>query len=673
MEQPLLQVENLSISYEVDSRKIQVVRNLHFSIERGETLAIVGESGSGKTATALSVIGLLPDNGQIDSGKIYLNGNQLIGQAEKDWEKIRGQQIAMIFQDPMSALNPVLTIGQQIEEVMLLRKEHRLRKDEIRQECISLLNQVGVTEPSLRLKQYPHQLSGGIRQRVMIAIALASKPKLLIADEPTTALDSTVKKQILALLAELKKKLNLSILLITHDLAETVMLADKVMVMYAGKAIEFGGANSVFEHPQHPYTKALIQAIPRMEDTKKQRLIRLEGQPPSAHQLPTGCAFHPRCPFAKETCKHTEPLSNSMDGRSHFSSCWLSQEEKDKLNVFQKSVKEEKYIIGEKIPIKGSNLPVLEIENIKMHFQVGRLLSREKLKAVDGISLTVQNGEITAIVGESGSGKTTLWQTIVGFNKPTSGTVHFLGKKLNNMREKQSFYRQIGFVFQNSNASLNPRMSVGESILEPLRVANWKASNRKKRLLELLELVGLPLETSEVLPHQLSGGQRQRVAIARAIAVNPKLVVLDEPVSSLDVSIQAQIINLLKELQEKLNISMLFISHDLALVKYFANKVIVLYGGKIVEEASCDELFLNPKHPYSQMLIESSTPSLETSNKPSEEVSSLIDTHEGCAFQTRCSRCLQICTYLTPTLTNCTNGHRVACHLFETNLEVLPT
>lgn len=664
MKQPLLQVEDLSISYQVDNRKIQVVRNIHFSINKGETLAIVGESGSGKTATALSLMGLLPENGQVDNGKIYFKGKQLIGQSEKDWQNIRGEQIAMVFQDPMSALNPVLTIGKQLEEVILLRKKHRPPKNEIRQECISLLNQVGVTEPSLRLKQYPHQLSGGIRQRVMIAIALASKPKLLIADEPTTALDSTIKKQILALLAELKNKLNLSILLITHDLVETVTLADKVMVMYAGKAVELGEAKSVLERPQHPYTTALLQAIPRMKDTRKRRLMTIEGQPPSPHQLPTGCAFHPRCPFANETCKQSEPFSTSIDGRSHFSSCWLSSEEQEKLAYFQES-KDLENSIEEKTPITISDEPVLEIENIKMHFHVGNVFSRKIIKAVDGVSLTIENGEITAIVGESGSGKSTLWQTIVGLNKPTGGTVRFLGKPVSNRKAKQSLYRQVGFVFQNSNASLNPRMTIGESILEPLRVVNWKASDRKRRLMELLELVGLPIETSKVLPHQLSGGQRQRVAIARALAANPKLLVLDEPVSSLDVSIQAQIINLLKELQEKLHISMLFISHDLALVKYFANKVIVLYGGKIVEEASCDELFQNPQHPYSQMLIESSSPSLDQSNKPFEEMPSLLDCHESCAFQTRCSKCLQICTNATPNLTIQTNGHRVACHLFE--------
>ncbi len=676
MSNPLLQVENLSISYQTANGQLPAVRGVEFTIEQGETLAIVGESGSGKTATALAVIGLLPENGRIDNGRIVFNENQLNGMPEKNWDKIRGSQVSMVFQDPMSALNPVIPIGRQLEEVIYLRKEKGLTKAAVREECISLLKQVGVTEPVMRLKQYPHQLSGGIRQRVMIAIALASKPQLLIADEPTTALDSTIKKQILALLSDLKEKMNLSILLITHDLAETVTLADKVMVMYAGKVIENGSAHEILEHPEHPYTQALLQAFPRMEDSKEQRLFSLQGQPPNALQLPTGCPFHPRCVFVKDECKKTEPSFTCRDEggtgglescEGHGSrkvSCWLSSEEKKKPSALNGKNRGAGQGVAKNCAEKEQRQPILEVRNLQKYFQVGSFFSRKQLKAVDGVDFTVEKGEITAIVGESGCGKSTLWQTTVGIHKPTSGTVKFAGKTLSSKKEHELFHQQVGFVFQSPFSSLNPRLSVGESILEPLRVAGWKMNEAKIQVIELLALVGIPSEMYHAFPHQMSGGQRQRVAIARALAVNPKLVILDEPVSSLDVSIQAQIINLLKELQESLQLSMLFISHDLPLVRYIADKVVVMYCGKVVESASSEEIFRNPKHPYTKALIEAALPGISSQvGGTVDEVPSLLDSPCGCAFQSRCRECSALCQKASPSLTNIETDHHVACHI----------
>jgi peptide/nickel transport system ATP-binding protein len=666
MTSPLLQVEDLSISYHTTANgKTTAVREIEFSIEKGETLAIVGESGSGKSATALSVIGLLPENGCIESGNIYFAGDELSGKTEKEWGKIRGQKISMVFQDPMSALNPVMTVGRQLEEVIFLRKKERLKKAEVRQECITLLKQVGVTEPALRLKQYPHQLSGGIRQRVMLAIALASKPDLLIADEPTTALDSTIKKQILELLAHLKKEMNLSVLLITHDLSETIVLADKVMVMYAGKVVEFGRARDVLDNPQHPYTRALFQAIPRMEGTRENLLHSLEGQPPHAANLPGGCPFHPRCAFEKEVCKQKEPSLMLMDGILHKASCWLSKVEKEKVKNFSAKTntsEKNRNLRQENRSLKEETEPILEVTHLKKYFQVGSLLTKKTLKAVDDIQCTIENGKITAIVGESGCGKSTFWQTACGLYKPTAGTVKFMGRTLAKKKDREFFYKQVGFVFQNSYSSLDPRMRIGESIIEPLRAAGWKANERGKRMLELLDLVGIPRELHEVFPHQLSGGQCQRAAIARALAVNPKLLVLDEPVSSLDVSIQAQIIHLLKELQERLQLSMLFISHDLPLVKYLADKVVVMYCGKVVEEANCEELFQNPQHPYTQTLIAAATPKLGFSGNLTGEVPSMLDFSEGCSFQSRCPKSLSICEKGVPALIHTVKHHRVACH-----------
>ncbi|MED3762637.1 dipeptide ABC transporter ATP-binding protein [Ureibacillus terrenus] len=612
MKHPLLEVENLSVSYQMENKRVQVVRDLSFSIDRGETLAIVGESGSGKTATALSIIGLLPDNGKIDKGKIYFDGKQLAGQTEKEWVEIRGKKIAMIMQDPMSALNPVLTIGRQMEEVFLLRRKEKVNKKRIRQECLSLLGLVGVTEPELRLNQYPHELSGGILQRITIAIALAGKPDLLIADEPTTALDGIIKKQILSLLADLQKQLNLSILLITHDLAETATLADKVLVLYAGKAVEYGKADLVLKEPQHPYTKSLLKAVPTMDLDKNIPLFALKGQPPKPGHLPPGCAFHPRCPIAEEKCKKDDALNGLKEPGPYgrYVSCIRPKEERKKLLSAIK-LKPERSSKITNIFSGENGAPILEIHDLKKHFKAGNFLSRKVIKAVDGISFTVNSGQITAIVGESGSGKSTLWKTIVGLHQATGGEVYYLGKKLKTMKDKRAFYQQVGFVFQNASASFNPRMTVGESILEPLRAAKWNPKERNGRLERLFELVGLPMEKRNAYPNELSGGQQQRAAIARALSVNPKIMILDEPVSSLDVSIQAQIINLLKELQEKLQISMLFISHDLPLVRYFADQVLVMHHGKLVERAKCEELFAHPTHPYSEKLIRAFLPSEE--------------------------------------------------------------
>ncbi|MFJ7733530.1 dipeptide ABC transporter ATP-binding protein [Lysinibacillus sp. NPDC097231] len=599
MEQSMLEVKNLTICYQNDKEQFDVVRNLSFSIPKGRTLSIVGESGSGKTVTALSISGLLPLNGQVRFGEILLNGESLLNKTESEWNHIRAKKISMVFQDPMTALNPVMTIYSQLAEAFVVSKNHHFSKKELEAICIDLLEKVGLNEAPIRLKQYPHELSGGMRQRVMIAIALASEPDLLIADEPTTALDSTVKKQILDLLIELKEKVKLTILLITHDLSETLRLADDILVMYAGKAVEYGSIENIINLPKHPYTQALLKAIPNIDANKDEKLFALEGQPPNLRCLPSGCSFHPRCKLANDRCRNVEPVYKEYkEYNDRKVVCFM---EDDRLDSLLNEKIATKKLARLEIDLKK---PVFEAKHITKQFKYGNIFNKKAFNVVDNVSFQLYKGEVLAIVGESGAGKSTLWQTLFGIHKQTAGDIYFLNLPVKNKKHFYQMHGQVGFVFQNSYSSLNPKMPIEELLKEPLRINNWPAKDRNRRIEELLQLVGLPLELKKVYPHQMSGGQRQRVSIARAIANNPKLLVLDEPVSALDVSIQAQIINLLMELRQSLQISMIFISHDLALTRYIADRIVVMHQGKIVELGYCEEVINHPKQPYTKTLID---------------------------------------------------------------------
>ena len=553
----LLKVQNLSVDFQIEDRLLHAVKNISFDIPRGKTVGLVGESGSGKSVSALSVIQLIASPpGKIANGSILFNGQDLLGLKEKQMRKIRGRKISMIFQEPMTSLNPVFTVGDQVAETLILHEGLNYKK--ALERTIELLEQVGIPSPQQRIQSYPHELSGGQRQRVMIAMAIACKPDLLIADEPTTALDVTIQKQILNLIDDLQKKYGMSILFITHDLALIGEIADKVVVMYQGEIVEQNKTEDIFKSPQHPYTKGLIACRPFLHKNPE--------------RLPTISDF-----LSKEG---SDPLANSK----------------------------------EKIPrpISESENPViLEIKNLEKHFPLKKTFfgtPTSWVKAVDDVSLKVRKGRTLGLVGESGCGKTTLGRIILRLLEPTKGSLIYKGQDIFNLSkgELKQLRKKIQIIFQDPYASLNPRMTIGTAIMEPM-IIHGIGKNKKERhalTTELLQKVGLTPDMMDRYPHEFSGGQRQRICIARALAVNPEFVICDESVSALDVSVQAQILNLLLDLQKELDLTYIFISHDLAVVKFISDDLAVMNLGKIVEMADCLSIYKNPKKAYTKKLID---------------------------------------------------------------------
>ena len=555
----ILEIKDLVINFKTDEGIVNAVKKISFTIPKGKTVGLVGESGSGKSVTSLATMRLIPNPpGTIDGGEILFQGRDLLKLKEKDMQKIRGKKISMIFQEPMTSLNPVFTVGNQVSETLMLHEG--LSKEESLKKTIELFDQVGIPEPSKRVFSYPHEMSGGQRQRVMIAMAIACSPDLLIADEPTTALDVTIQKQILELLANLQKKFNMSVLFITHDLGVIADIADEVVVMYKGEIVEKETTQDIFLKPQHPYTKGLLACRPSLESNPK------------------------RLPM----------VSDFMNEKG---------EQKDDVNFN----KVEKYIR----PINEKENPViLEIKNLSTHFPTkknffGRPVNF--LKAVDKVSLKVRKGRTLGLVGESGCGKTTLGRTVLRLIEPTSGDVLYKGKNLPqlNKSEMRALRRDIQIIFQDPYASLNPRMTVGSAIMEPMTIHKLfkTKEERVQRAKELLIKVGLDGSVMNRYPHEFSGGQRQRICIARALAVEPEFIICDESVSALDVSIQAQILNLLLDLQEELGLTYIFISHDLAVVKFISDEVAVMNKGKIIELSDCISIYKNPQQDYTKKLL----------------------------------------------------------------------
>ncbi len=587
---PILNIKNLTIGFPKKPYKKgqqipnkvrnDVVHNISFHLNKNEILGIVGESGSGKSVTSLSILGLLPKKKALVSGEIEFQDQNLIGLTEKQFRKIRGNKIAMIFQEPMSSLNPSLTCGYQVLEIL---KEHtNLSKTDCKVEVIKLFNQVKLPRAEQIFNQYPHQISGGQKQRVMIAMAIACKPKILIADEPTTALDVTVQKEIILLLKELQQETEMSIIFITHDLALISEIANRVLVMYKGKIVEQGNVEQVFKNPEHNYTKALIHSKPSLD-------VRLRVLPTVDDYL-------------SEELLHRDSQSNSKIHRE-------KKQEKIKDNLsepcenlatFAVTLKERQ----ENHKILYSKPPILEIKNLATYF----ISKKNIVKAVDDVSLKIYEGETLGLVGESGCGKTTLGRTIMGLEKATKGTVLYQNKDITNLskKERRNLSKEIQIIFQDPFSSLNPRILVGEAILEPMKVHNLynSAKERKEKVFEILEKVGLEQEHYYRYPHEFSGGQRQRIGIARTIALQPKLIICDESVSALDVSVQAQVLNLLNDLKKDFNFTYIFISHDLAVVKYMADQLVVMNQGKIEEIGDADEIYKNPKKEYTKTLID---------------------------------------------------------------------
>lgn len=670
MSETLLSVRNLKTWFSVGKDTARAVDGISFEIARGETFALLGESGCGKSMTSLSIMQLVPQPaGRIVEGEILLEGEDLLNLPESGMRNIRGNRIAMIFQEPMTSLNPVLTVGQQIGESLLRHKG--LKGVAARKRIIELLSAVGIPAPESRIDEYPHQLSGGMKQRVMIAIALAGDPDLLIADEPTTALDVTIQAQVLQLLRDLQKETGMAILLITHDLGVVSEMADRVAVMYAGQIVEQTSRERFFADPKHPYSRKLFDSLPDMQK-RDQPLEVIKGSVPSLSQQFKGCRFEGRCDYAWTPCREQVPEWQQADV-GHEVRCFRANDEL--LAQWPEVVKFVPEII-QPLQSIATQKPLLQVNDLKVHFPIRKgLLKRVAgyVYAVDGLDLQIEPGKTLALVGESGCGKTTAGKAILQLNRPTAGEVLFEGEDLVHLSGEKLRKRRRDFqvIFQDPFSSMNPRMMIGD-IIEEGMVAQGVAGNaqqRRARVDELLEQVGLSAEMGNRYPHEFSGGQRQRVCIARALAVEPKLIVCDEPTSALDVSVQAQILNLLKELQAEHSLSYLFITHNISVVAYLAHEVVVMYLGRIVERGKVEDVLEKPLHPYTQALL-AAVPTIDQQTKQevvrlAGDIPSPIAPPSGCYFHPRCPHVMSICSEKYPDATDSTDGHSAHCHLLS--------
>ena len=656
----MLEVTDLRLGFAAGKKTLAAVNGISFAISAGETFALLGESGCGKSATAQGIMRLLPAAGRITGGSVRLDGAELLTLAEAEMRQVRGARIAMIFQEPATSLNPVLTVGVQIGEVLDLHCG--LRGEPARQRMLELLRQVGIADPERRLDEYPFQFSGGMKQRVMIAIALAGEPDLLIADEPTTALDVTVQAQILDLLAQLQRERGMGMLLITHDLGVVAKMAHRIGVMYAGELVEVASREEFFSRPQHPYTQALFAALPEVS-RRGMALTTIPGQVPSLAAMPAGCRFADRCAHVMPVCRESAPDWRSVAAshalRCHWSGSAAAVADTPRLGL------------GDLMPEMA---PFLSVADLKVHFPIRRgILQRTvgHVRAVDGVSLAISAGRTLALVGESGCGKTTVGKALLQLVKPTAGSVRLGGSELVGMQGKRlrAARRHMQMVFQDPFASLNPRLRVGEIIAEGMSALGLESDGaaRGRAVAALLKQVGLPDEAAGRYPHEFSGGQRQRIAIARALAVQPELLICDEPTSALDVSVQAQILNLLKKLQEELGVAYLFITHNFAVVEYLANDVAVMYLGRIVERGSAEEVLRSPKHPYTQALLSAvPVPRLDAHSAAIRlpgETPSPANPPAGCHFHPRCPQAMDICRQRYPETSGVSATHTVNCHL----------
>ncbi len=659
-----LEVEDLHVSFMGDHGKSIAVEGVSYHVEPGEVVCFVGESGSGKSVTQLAALQLLPvPPAVIEKGRVLLDGENLMEYKANSpqMRAIRGGEIGMIFQEPMTSLNPVKTIGKQLMESIVLHLKYSNEKARAR--AVELLKQVGIPDPESRLKDYPHQFSGGMRQRIMIAIALAADPKVIVADEPTTALDVTTQAQILDLLTSLARKHNTALILITHNLGIVARYAQRIYVMYAGNIVEKGDSPDIFAQPSHPYTRGLLKAVPRLDDHNR-RLVPIDGLPPSPGSRRVGCQFNDRCPYASEACQKTQALK--AVGEQHYSACWRSLGD---ILQLEKKTAEDGAGINEQL---GD--VILNVEHLKVSYPIHKgILNRKagELTIIDDISMFLRRGETLGLVGESGCGKSTTAKAILKLIEGTKGRVEFNGKDILPLKEKdfRPQRKNIQMIFQDPYSSLDPRTPVEKLVGEPLRihglVSGTEAYNR--RVDELFELVGLDPSLKDRVAHEFSGGQRQRVGIARALAADPDIIICDEPISALDVSIQAQIINLLEDLQKKLSLTYLFIAHDLSVVKHISHRVAVMYLGNIVELSDSHELYANARHPYTRALLGAvpiPDPQVELTRERKMlpgEVPSVVNRPKGCCFCDRCERATNKCSFEKPPLEWDENGHAVAC------------
>ena len=668
---PLLDIRDLHTDIEIRSGVVHALSGVDLHVNPGETLGIVGESGSGKTMTALSLMGLLPQGGSVSSGQIILDGQDLTKLALKEKRKLRGTKVGMIFQDPLTSLNPTMKIGLQVCEP--LRVHEKLSKKEALERAIEILKRVGMPRPEVVINNYPHQLSGGMRQRVMIAMALVCKPRILIADEPTTALDVTTQMQILDLIDELRDEYQMGVILITHDLGVVAGHTDRVAVMYAGRIVETAPTKTLFTEPKHRYTSSLMAALPERALAAGTKLFSIPGAPPSLTNLPVGCRFAARCLWATDECRAGYPDLSGDD--THTFSCFHPVQEGDEspaaLQAKLDTQKNGNEAGAQQAPLASSEV-LLDVKEASREYESAGsgFFKRDKgiVSAVDRVSITVRKGETYGLVGESGCGKSTMGRLIAGLEPPSGGAIELDGRDLATLkgRDAVAIHRDVQMMFQDSYAAMDPRMRIDQILAEPMSIQKTGSKRQiAERIMDIIEQVGLTEEILDRYPHEFSGGQLQRIGFARSLTLAPDLIVADEPVSALDVSVQAQVLNLMKDLQAELGLSYLFISHDLAVVQYMADRIGVMYLGRIVEEGPAKEVVENPKHPYTKALIDSiPVPDPEHSHdertiKLEGEPPSAVNPPEGCRFRPRCPFAGEECK-IQPALTD--ERHRVACH-----------
>ena len=672
----LLEVKNIKTMFVTDGSEVTAVDDVSFYLDPGEIIGVVGESGSGKSVTMLSILQLVSSPGKVVGGEVYLESSDQnlmkYGYQSEEMRGIRGGKISMIFQEPMTSLNPVLTIGYQIQEMIMLHL--KLNKSEAKQKSIEMLKLVNIPDAEQRYDYYPEQFSGGMRQRIMVAMAMASEPTILIADEATTALDVTTQSQLLEMLRDIAKKTNTAVIIVTHNLGVVARYAERIYVMYSGNVVENANTKQIFASPEHPYTRGLLKAIPSLNDPKDRVLIPIDGLPPNPANRPKYCSFYDRCNYHMEKCRQNINPSLTEFSKGQYAACWLTKEEK--------SIKEKELLNTERklTPINSIKKEIcLEVKNVCKSFSTHSGLMQKKtgeVKAIEEVSFYVHSGETLGIVGESGCGKSTLARCIMRVYRPEKGEIIFHGNDIAKLKDKEMkpYRSQMNMIFQDPFSSLDPRQNAGSVVGESLKINNIVKNQVEydKRVDELFRVVGLDPALKDRLPHEFSGGQRQRIGIARALSSNPSMIICDEPISALDVSIQAQIINLLEELQASMGLTYLFIAHDLAVVKHISDRILVMYLGRIVEIANCEELYDKPMHPYTKALLSAvpvADPMVEELRERVQihgEVPSISKRPSGCSFHNRCDCAYDRCRKETPVLKNVDGDrHSVACFLYE--------
>ena len=668
----LLRVRDLKTYFHTKEGAAKAVDGVSFTIDAGETVALVGESGCGKSITALSIIQLVPQPaGYHPSGAVEFLGQDVMRLPAAEMRKLRGSAISMIFQEPMTALNPVLTVGYQLTEPLLYHQG--LTQAEAERKAIDLLGQVYSPDPEQRFREDPHQLSGGMKQRVMIAMAMACEPKLLIADEPTTALDVTIQAQILDLMKELQRKKGTAILLITHDLGVVAEMADRVAIMYAGRIVELAERERLLHNPAHPYTVKLLQSLPS-GDQRSRALQTIEGRVPSPQHYPPGCRFAARCHVVQPACHSVDPHLLAI-AAGHEAACLLYDEQRQGRKVTTDEVQTTQPPRA-RATDDSTGEPLIQLDNVQVHFPIRKGVFKKvvaHVKAVDGVDLAIRQGQTLALVGESGCGKSTLGKALLQLIRPTGGHVRVAGADLTQLDRAalHPYRRKLQVIFQDPYSSLNQRMMVGEIVMEGMAAhgIGRNRAEREERVKTLLAQVGLGPEAMHRYPHEFSGGQRQRISIARCLAVEPEFIVCDEATSALDVSVQAQILNLLETLQSELGLTYLFITHNLGVVEYLADEVAVMYLGRIVEKGTTEEVFRAPRHPYTQALL-SAIPKLDPASgiekiRLSGDVPSPVNPPSGCHFHTRCAHAMPRCREQYPRAYTQSATHAVSCFLYE--------